>query len=90
MPARIFNDPQMPEAGWTYRKAPRARQDESQTPDGGMAMKTLKVLLDQEIECAYCAKMNRILVTKETIVPASPAETELHVKVERAGTQVKL
>jgi hypothetical protein len=55
-----------------------------------MKLKTTKTVLDQEVECAYCGKGNRIIVTKETIVPATPAEVEMHIKAERSGTQSKL
>jgi hypothetical protein len=49
-----------------------------------------KTLVDTEVPCAYCGKNNRIIVERETVVPGTPAETEIHVRADRAGQQFKL
>ena len=54
-----------------------------------MVSKTKKVIVEREFECAHCGKANKVIVEKETITPAVPAETEILVRVEK-GDQTKL
>ena len=43
-----------------------------------------KPLWEDDITCPWCQKINHIKVEKETITPAEPAETEIHVQVSKA------
>jgi hypothetical protein len=49
-----------------------------------------KPVFDQDVECQYCGKLNRVKVTREVEVPAVPAEYTLEVLVTRAGKQEKI
>jgi hypothetical protein len=52
-------------------------------------MKSLREMWGVQVSCPHCGKVARVKLTKETIVPARPAETRILVEVEK-GTQTTL
>ena len=48
-----------------------------------------KTVWEGELACAHCQEPNKVKITKVALEPATPAETEMKVYVEK-GTQAKL
>lgn len=49
----------------------------------------VKILFDEEVECAHCKKPNHIIIERETIEEPVKGEYEIRARIEK-GLQQKL